>query len=411
MVLLNLLISGGADVLAINLEHGIRGEESVSDTDFVRDYCAKRGIPFETKTIDTLTESREQGMSVELAARKLRYEYFDSLLVGGVVDCIALAHHADDNAETMLMRILRGTGVKGLRGIVDHDGYIHPLITFTKREIVSFAEENGIPFVTDKTNFENNYTRNYIRNVVMRDIAARYENYSEAFNRLSENAKEVEDFMRSSLIPYEIKNGAYTLPIFALQFSHIAVQKYSVANLLSAMGARQDIEYRHLGYILSLLEKANGTRIQMPFGIIVAREYDTLAFYKVEKLRSVREKFLVDGVYTFAEKVYSFVKSGKLVKGCSFDADKVPETAVIRTRQEGDTFKRCNGRSKKLSNFLIDNKVPMRERERLLYLADGSDILAILGVEISDKIKITKETERTYFVKCVKSSGGGKNDL
>ena len=170
MVMLNLLKDSGAKIIAINIEHGIRGAVSKRDSKFVRNYCKRHEIECLSYNVNSPEYAVEKNISVELAARTLRYEIFDALLADGIVDVIALAHHLNDQVETVLMRMFRGTGIKGLRGIVDRPGYIHPMLNFTKAEIREYASAHRIPYKEDATNFDSEYTRNYIRHEIITNI-------------------------------------------------------------------------------------------------------------------------------------------------------------------------------------------------------------------------------------------------
>ena len=170
MVLLNLLMEQKKDITVINIDHCIRGADSKSDSDFVEEFCNNNNILCLRFEVDVLSQCRLTRESVELCARNLRYEIFNRLLDEKKVDIIALAHHADDNIETVLMRIFRGTGIKGLKGILDSERFIHPLINYTKQDIENYATKNNIQYVTDSTNFESEYTRNYIRNEIIPTI-------------------------------------------------------------------------------------------------------------------------------------------------------------------------------------------------------------------------------------------------
>ena len=196
MVLLDLCRKVQKKLVVINIEHGIRGQESISDSDFVQSYCRLCGVEYMRFSFNTLEEMKP-GESVELAARRLRYDVFYRLLAEKTVDAIALAHHADDNAETLLMRIFRGTGIHGLIGMGERKGFVRPLLGVPHKDIEAYATEHRIPYVTDSTNLVDDCTRNYIRHEIMPKILALYPGAVEAFTRLSENAKEADEYIFS----------------------------------------------------------------------------------------------------------------------------------------------------------------------------------------------------------------------
>lgn len=399
MALLHCLIEKGADIIVINIEHGIRGAQSKKDSDFVASFCLKKNIPFMPFAVNTIEESKKTKESIELCARRLRYEIFDKLLMQKTVDYIALAHHADDNAETILMRILRGTGIRGLKGIRDRQGFIHPLINCSRKQIEEYVKLNNIPYVNDATNFSDEYTRNFLRNKVFAAIKERFDNYAESFSRLSQNAFEADEFISMNVLPVHENQGEYYIELKDLQKAHGIVKKYTYLKVFENMGIYQDIELKHLDYINELITKENNSSINLPFGIMAIKEYDKLVFCRDEgPIEDICLPFDLTKTYVFCDSKYRFVKDDKVLKGISFDAEKIPKDAVLRNKRDGDIFKRYGGGTKKLNDYLTDIKMPYRHRRKLLVLASGDQVLMICGVEISDKIKIDEKTKEIYYI-------------
>ena len=162
-------------IKAVNIDHSIRGEESVRDSEFVKDYCKKVGVELRFFKVDALKHAKENNLSVEESARILRYGAFDTLLKEKFCNVIATAHHLSDNFETVLFNLFRGTSTKGLIGIPDkRDGFIRPLINVTKKEIDDYVLKNNLPFVEDSTNSNTDYTRNYLRCEVISKILEKF---------------------------------------------------------------------------------------------------------------------------------------------------------------------------------------------------------------------------------------------
>lgn len=397
MVMLNLLKDGGANIIAINIEHGIRGAVSKRDSKFVRNYCKRHEIECLAYNVDSTGFAAEHGMSVELAARTLRYEIFDNLLKDKVVDCIALAHHLNDQVETVLMRLFRGTGIKGLRGVVDREGYVHPMLNYTKQEIRDYASLHRIPYKEDATNFDSEYTRNYIRHEVIPHIKLRFPGFEGAVQKLAKTAEELEDFMMQEVVVPEIKEDGASLPISVLEL-HPALAKKTIAETLRRLGCDKDIEYNHLESLLSLSSSPNNSRINLPYGFDAYKAYDKLCIVKRVELASYESVFDANGLYEYQDFSYTFSKTDSIKKGLTFDLDKVPQGAVVRTRKEGDKFKRYGGGTKNLGDYLTDIKIPLYMRDKLLLIAKDSTIYAVLGVEISDEIKIDETTTNKYLI-------------
>ena len=360
MVMLDLLLKEKKNVVVVNVEHGIRGDASVGDSKFVAEYCRSRGVDCLTFSVDAPAYARENNVSIELAARTLRYEIFDKLLKEKTVDEINLAHHLNDQVETMLMRMFRGTGIRGLRGIVDREGYRHPLIGYTKQEIIDYAVDNGIPYREDATNLETRYTRNYIRHEICPQIKTRFPHYERALLRLARHAEEVE----------------------------------AVAEAFRAMGYLHDIDSAHLSDIIALVKAENGSMVNLPFGIDAIRNYNRVSLVYRESKEEMDEPYADNGYYEFGPFSYEFKPTDELVKRLTFDPDKIPEGARVRTREAGDEFRRCGGKNKTLSDYLTDLKMPKNMRDKLLVIACGKRVYAVLGVEIAEEVKIDENSVR-----------------
>ena len=395
MALLHAYCVQGQDVLVINIEHGIRGESSVRDTNFVRNYCLLNKIPFVTFSVN-VPASLHVGESTETCARRLRYEVFEKLLSDGTVSKIALAHHADDNAETVLMRIFRGTGIRGLIGISDRGNYIRPLIRYTRKQIEEYAKEHSIPFVVDETNLTDEYTRNFIRNKLLPAIKLKYSDVSRSIARLSESAQEADDYLSSVCPKAELKDDGYHLN--SLFRYHIILQKYAIMQVVRDMGFLQDFETRHVDSVCSLVNAPNNTCIDLPFGLCATRYKNGVIISKKVDCKFVPIAYNENAVIVFAGKSYRFKQGDKVVKGISMDADKIPQSAIIRSRADGDVFKRVNGKTKLLSDFLNDKKLSKPDKDAVLVLAKGNEILAILGLETADSVKITDTTKKIIHI-------------
>ncbi len=394
MVLFHLLRAVQKDLVVINIEHGIRGEESLSDSEFVSTYCALCGVECMRFSVDTL-HNMKQGESVELAARRLRYEVFDRLLAEKKVDAIALAHHADDNAETILMRIFRGTGIRGLVGMGERKGYIRPLIGTPHKAIEEYAEKYGVPYVTDSTNLTDECTRNYIRHEILPRIKVAYPSVTEAFTRLSDNAAEVDEYLSSCAPDAEKTDFGYVVKSC---FDRPKIlQKYALKRFFESIGVFQDVEKSHYDAVTGLDKKPNNTVTGLPFGYRMLRLGKDL--YLTDENAETFEKtsFSPDRAYVFCGKKYTFETGEGVKKGATICAEKIPENAVVRQRKDGDVFCRVNGKNKLLSDFLNEKKLTAFEKERLLVLASDSVVLAVLGIETADLVK-AETGKKTYHI-------------
>ena len=317
------------------------------------------------------------------------------MLQNGTIDAVALAHHADDNAETLLMRIFRGTGIHGLVGIADRGPYLRPLLPYTRSEIEQYLSEQNVPFVVDETNEQNDYTRNFIRNKLLPLIETRYPDVILTLNRLSANALRVDEYL-SSLCPKAEKRGAdyYTNGLFG--FPDI-IKRYTIIQIVKEMGVLQDFENRHVEEVLALSDKPNNTVIDLPYSLRCAR-FENGVLFSREVPGEFYEPFDKNKTYVFCNKMYRFLPGQTVIPGRSLDEDKLPLGCVVRTRKKGDVFKRVNGKTKLLSDFLNEKKLSVFDKERLLVLASGNTVFAVLGLETSDLTKITSTTTKILHI-------------
>lgn len=397
MTLANAFLKAGANFFAVNFEHGIRGESSIKDSDFVANWCKQAGIELLSVRLDTPQYCRQKGLSVEQGARELRYAYFEELLSNGKCDRVALAHHADDQAETVLMRIFRGTGIRGLAAMSEDNGkYIRPLLSYSREDIDEYVEQNEIPYVDDETNSDETYTRNFVR-ATLEKVKQRFPSVCESIARLSRTAAENEDYIRSLMPPVEESEGDCVVDVKVLNNLPQPVKKRYIHAVCETIGVGQDIEERHLGCVFDLAECDNGKRIELPHGIIVYKEEGRLVFS-----RRARKKIDTTALFgAKASEILSFIPVAREefekevgLKGVLFaDCDKLPLHSQLRNPQVGDRIEKFGGGSKNLGDFLTDKKIPLRTREELIVCADGKDILFVAGLEISAKIAVDDKTE------------------
>ena len=385
MALLNAYLAINQDIAVINIEHGIRGESSLRDSDFVRDFCKKHNIELLQFFVD-VPNSLHTGESIETGARRIRYEIFDKLIFDGKVQKIALAHHADDNAETILMRVFRGTGIHGLSGIQERENYLRPLLKYSRNNIVEYVTKNNIPFVTDETNLTSDYTRNYIRNEIMPLVKTKYPSVIESITRLADNAKEVDEYLSSLVLPVESTEDGYIIKnLFGVPN---IIQKYTIMDIVKKLGHLQDFETRHILSVLELKDKPNNTVINLPFNMLALKVNSDLIIEYANNEIFEETVFDINSSYVYGGYRYSFCKSNSIKVGSTFALDYLPQGAVIRTRKDGDVFKRVNGKTKLLSDFLNDKKLTKIQKDKLLVIAKENTVFAILGIETADSVKV-----------------------
>lgn len=387
----------GVTVKAVNVDHGIRGENSERDSLFVRDLCEKQGIPLFYKKVDCPSFSEANGLSPEEGARILRYKVFEEALSVGFCDKIATAHHASDRAETVLFNIFRGTSPLGASGIGETSRggkIIRPILELTRAEIDEYARLNSLEYVTDETNLSTDYTRNFIRLEVLPLIKKRFPEAERNINRfadtLSADKAYLEEIAANSL---DANGGEFS---FACG---LAEPIFSRATILAMkkLGVKKDYEKKHAQAVMSLKNAENGTEISLPKGIFAVKDYGRVTLYKKAEAKPFEADFAL-GEYVYSDKKYRFeIVADKTVKRGDnrliADFSKIPSGAVLRNGRPGDVFTKFGGGTKKLNDYLIDKKIPKRKRDNLLLLAKDDKILIICGIEISDSIRVDKSTE------------------
>lgn len=394
------------EVVAVNVDHGIRATSAL-DTEFVMQFCKDNHIRAYKFKAEALKVAKEEKLTLEQAARKVRYGIFETVMKKGLVDKIALAHHLNDQAETVLLNIVRGAGLNGARGMepVRDEVYIRPLLTTPREEIMAYLDENGLDFVEDETNKDNSYSRNYIRNVVLPDLRKHFKSVDKNIVNFSSICAKDDDFINSQLnMGTLIDTKEFTKIPLTYFYQDEAIINRILRKVLSRF-AKQDIERKHIKMIREFaVEAHNGNIISLPFKIKVMKEYDYITIGIIKKKEVIGEnqfrsgKLKIEG-YGIIRSTSSKVLTDPKMHQHIIDASKLPSNAIWRLRQEGDTFAPLGlGGTKKLKEYFIDKKIPQRMRDEIPVLAVGSKILIVADVEIADELKVTEETKQLYKI-------------
>lgn len=412
----------GFDIYCAHLNHGIRGEAADNDEKFVIELCGKLGIPVFTKKVDVIALAKEKKLTTEEAGRLARYTFFEELAKRYGIEKTATAHNKNDNAETVLMRILRGTGIDGLKGVsyVRADGVIRPILSLSRAEVEDYCAENGLEYCTDASNFENDYTRNKIRNELIPYLEKEFNARTvDSLVRLAENARDDGKFLDNyaKRLYARLNNPLPKKDSVTLHIESLGLVERSIASRIIRLAADDAIdgvklEKIHIDDIFDLMTKQTGAALDLPQGLKVMVQYGWLLFEgPKDSLKLEDEKLFTEIVLG---KTYFVESLGKSVSFRSEDAKsykcKVNEKAIsfdlldgqmlfLRSRRDGDRMV-CfsDGRTKKIKNILIDEKIPRKDRDRIPLLCTGSEVLAIVGGRISEKYRVTNETERILVI-------------
>lgn len=392
------------EIVAINVDHSIR-DNSEEDTAFVQTYCKENRIRFYKFKIDSNVIAKENKICLEEAARIGRYGVFDSLIQKGIVDKIALGHHLQDQAETILLNIFRGAGLNGAKGMEYQRGqFIRPMLNTSKLEILTYAHDNEIPFVEDNSNYDETYSRNYLRHNIMPKLRMKWSNLDKNIVDFGNICKEDDAYIKSQMMLdgiIEDKN-LVRIPLSYFIYPQPIVNRM-IMNELEYLKASKDIEKKHINIIRDMaLEAQNGVKISLPNALTVHKEYDFIAIsVKVAKPKLEPIDFRLG---TFKLTNFGDLIVRKTVRfdvkeyAHLIDADKLPKGCVIRTRQEGDVFAKFGSGSKKLKDYFIDKKIPQRLRAEIPLICKDNEVYCVLGYEISDKVKIDETTKSAYIL-------------
>lgn len=445
-------LSGGADSIclalyllrkkvsfaAVHVNHMLRGDEAMRDEEFVRAFCRDHNIPLRVEKKDVAREAKVRGMGLEEAGRAVRYECFHALARELGCTKIAVAHQADDQAETLLFHMARGSGIRGLKGIPSVNGMIiRPLLSVSRLEILEELAALGQDYVTDTSNLEDNYSRNYIRNKIMpllSELNPQAVSHMQALAARLALTVDYLDLQTDRVCDRIIRReeGKIFLDSSDYEALHPCMKDEVLLKAAGEiLGSRRDISSVHIAQIRKLMDKAPGKSISLPGGIRAGRTAEGLLLEQAGcRKDSCRKERLYEllpdleeaegdlylekdfGKMTFSltgaeEITAAFLQSLKKDNEISpsgdcvryFDYDKVRSQLILRNRQEGDYFIMDQaGRRKLLRRYFIDSRIPADRRDEIPLLADGSHIMWILGGRISEAYKVEKDTKRILRV-------------
>jgi len=401
MVLLNLFEKSGFNYGVVHCNFQLRGEDSDQDEQFVREAVLQHGVPAFFQTFETEEHARLNGISIEMAARELRYEYFEEIRIKNQYDFIATAHHQDDLLETFFLNLSRKTGIRGLTGIKEKSGnLIRPLLFASRREIEDFARANFIEFREDYTNSEVVYQRNFIRHKIL----PLFQKMNPAFkkNLLSsmEHLKETEEVYSFSMNRWQ-KNVVSTID------GNIEIQISALLNLpfpkilLYEILIRYNFNPKVTDQVFQSLENESGKQFYSPTHRLVK---DREKLFVTELPKEEKRIYYIekDDIELFEPFDLAIEKNenrnfeiSRNPNVACLDFDQLDFPLLIRRWKQGDYFQPLGMSGfKKLSDFFIDEKLPLHEKENTWLLCSGQQIVWVMGHRIDNRFKITPETRQ-----------------
>lgn len=409
------------DLTVAHVNHCLRGAEADEDEDFVRRFCEKLNIEFYSIKADINKLSSEKNISSEMAGRIARYEFFENIKNKTGANKIALAHNANDRAETILMRIMRGTGLDGLVGIkpVRNEVYIRPLINVNRDQIEAYCEENKLNARIDKTNLQNIYSRNKVRLELIPYIMENFnKDIVNTLNRLSDTVRIDSEYLDNiSKKIYKLyceKKEEKVIIKRDMFFEHNAVLtrviRMAIENLA---GSTYNIEKKHILDIIDIQKHKTGVEISLPNHINVYNNYgDIKIYYAKDKndkdlneysLYLDKNNIIENQNYAVKLKIIDNNENINLRKNQFmkyFDYDKISGKITLRYRRNGDRFTSIGmAGEKKLKDIFIDMKVDKTKRDHIPLICFHGEIAWIVGYKVSDKFKVDKNTKKILEIK------------
>lgn len=379
-------------LVCAHIEHGIRGEESLRDFEFVKKWCENAGVDFKYIHINAPEEAAFCKMGVEEYSRKKRYEFFETIQC----DKIATAHNKSDNIETVLFRTARGTSLNGACGIPAVRGkIIRPLIDLTSREIREYCEKNGIEYVTDSTNLSNDYSRNFIRNVVVENLKQINPEFENAFSNLIEDVKLEESFSNeyAENILKKALSEDKQLNKSVLKNETTFINRKVIVKYSSLFGIKLD--RNHLLSVEKLIKTSSKADINERYCFVSNGDFIRVVDKKV--------RFSLPDCEQTVISYEEFVKNADYYKkqfDFFCDYDKINAKVFVRKRMDGDRIflkdRKCSKTLKKLFN---ENKIPPEIRSAVPVLCDGDLIIGVGNFAVSEYVKITQNTKNVLLIK------------
>lgn len=405
VALLVLLVRLGYKCIALHCNFHLRGEESDRDEEFSRNLALQLDVPFYSTGFDTTRFAEENHISIEMAARELRYAWFEEKRKELNAQAIAVAHHRDDSVETLLMNLMRGTGIRGLSGIRPRNGYIvRPLLATDREEIVSWLEKEGYTFITDSTNLSDLYTRNFIRLRILPLMEEISPAVRQTIARSAENLSDVE-----AIYIHYTEDAVKRL----VSDDH----RISISGLL-ALPASETILYeivKRYGFnrivsheIYQSLDKESGKIFYSPqYRLIKDREYlllssledtDACSSFTIEDINDLHHLPLGLSSEQFALSEGFIIEKNQNI--AYFDRAKIHFPLTLRRWQEGDWFIPFGMTGKKkLSDYFSDHKYSRVQKEKAWLLCSGNDILWLVGERADNRFRMDKTTKEVFVIK------------
>lgn len=409
VALLHALVSAGYACEAAHCNFHLRGADSDSDEAFVRSFCGRLGVPLRVAQFDTLAYAASHKVSVEMAARELRYGWFFSILDQTGIPVVAVAHHADDAAETFLLNLTRGTGIRGLSGMKPLQGRVaRPMLQVTRAEVDLYCKANRLAYVTDCTNNTDDYARNRIRHHVIPELKGLNPSFLATMGRNMAHLAQVMSVFEAQVDAFRrdhVTRDGDGVVIAASGLTSLAEPEPFIFEVLSPMGfsprsihdmarclARRSFGREFFGGGWRAVVDRSGILVQK------AAQCGDAARVAVDALPACVSDPLTVSLSAWPRpEGYTFSRDPMVMH---LDADRVPLPVTFRRWEAGDAFRPLGMKGeKKLSDFFIDIKLSRPRKEAAWVAEAGGKIVAVLGLRIDDRFKVTASTRRILEIR------------
>lgn len=387
------------DIVLVHINHLLRGEEAQRDEDFSINYGKSKGLKVFARKINITSLGKEKGLSLEEAGREARYSFYKEVLEKSNSNKIALAHNKDDQIETFMFRLTRGTGLSGLEGIATkRDRYIRPISEIYKSEIVNYLDENNISYCIDSTNLENEFTRNSIRIDLIPFIEKRYNpKFKDKIFSLIEEIRDINIFIEK-----EIEQFSYdeTINIESILKFPKSIRGKILSKYLYKYGL--EVNRKKISLIESILEKGGSQEISLDSQYILKKEYNILKIQKINLIKNNIEEvtFTIPNKIKYGDYIIEaeYVERGEQNKNCFYTNLKLGDTLIVRGRKDGDKIIPTGMKGeKKLKEIFINEKIGKEKRDSIPLIVHNDNIVWIAGVRGNEKYNSTEK-------RCIKLS-------
>lgn len=405
MALLDVLVFLGYRCIAAHCNFHLRGNESDRDATFARKWCKKINVPFISVDFDTTQYAANRKISIEMAARELRYDWFETVRRQYDAETVAVAHHKDDSVETVLLNLIRGTGIRGLTGIMSRNKDVaRPLLCVTRAEIEAYITEKEIPYVYDSTNSDDVYLRNALRLHVIPQLEKLNPSAKEAIYRTSLNLSEAEKIYRIS-VAEAIKEVFKDDKIDILKLYKTPSPQSVLFEILSP-----------LGFSASVVEDAYNAMVASSGKVFVSKSHRLIKdrdYFILDQICAAQQeteiiyidretKEITEPIHLIIRKEEMPVEIKKNSRWLYADADKLEFPLKLRRWQEGDWFIPFGMKGKKkLSDYFTDRKYNLKEKKEAWLLLSGDGIVWIVGERTDDRFKVTEKSKRILIVEII----------